>query len=87
MIQLPNLCDTRDLVSETFSSTRLELSPIVSFANVKNVTQDFADEMCRIFMARRIDRVTFLCPPESFLQSFMKSHMDRRAKFMVACRS
>jgi hypothetical protein len=82
MIALPNLAGSRETAAELVRPVS-DLSPIFDARNSRSLAQAFVDELCKQLIAKRVDRVTFMAPSESFRRYFMKAYMLRSGKFLV----
>lgn len=86
MITLPEFCGARARAQEVASTLAFELSPIISFEKVESIAQGFIDELCKELVNRRVDRVTFIGPSETFMDYFMRAYRLRSARFLVETR-
>ncbi len=86
MIQLPNVCSTREQAERIVKETIKDHSMVISLENTELTAQGFIDELCKQLIALHIDRVILIAANERFMNYFMRAHMLRNAHFMVETR-
>lgn len=81
MLNLPESCGSRESANQLFANLT-DPSPFINLTNVM-ISQGYADQMCKIFIEKRIDSVVFINATEKFQTNFLKAHRLRGGKFIV----
>jgi hypothetical protein len=81
-ITLPKLCGSRESAQKLIQ-TNTDKSPVIDASNVESIAQGYTDELCKLLIEQKIDRVTFINASERLIRDFNRAIFLREAKFLL----